>query len=47
MKKQLPRVRKRRQKTVQQSMKRHHWSNGKVDAGTIKTAPEQYPTTKK
>jgi hypothetical protein len=45
MKKQLPKT-KRRQRTVQQSLKRHHWSGGKkVDAGKVKRSPEQFPTS--
>jgi hypothetical protein len=40
----LPAINRYRQKTAQQSL-RHQWPDNQLDAGTIKKAPEQYPTT--
>jgi hypothetical protein len=42
----LPAVNSYRQKTAQQSLK-HQWPNAPMDAGKIRRAPEQYPTTPK
>lgn len=39
----LPAINRYRQKTAQQSLK--HKCPNTLDAGTIKKAPEQYPTT--
>jgi hypothetical protein len=38
-------VTKRKQKTAQQSLRLYHWAGGKLDAGEIKRADEQFPTS--
>jgi hypothetical protein len=45
MKKQFPSSQRRKQRTAQQTLKRFHWSQGQLDVGEYKTAPEQFPTS--